>query len=164
MIYLLQGVPGSGKSTWAMEKAREFDTVICSADTYFETPEGYQFDKARLGQAHAWCMRRFLDTLVLDSLVEDPRDVIVDNTNITAIEMAPYYLAARAYARTVSIIRFEIDPKIAHKRCVHGVPLATIQRMHESMQDPPCHWQAPVTKIDVEWETQAVFQVLRGNE
>jgi predicted kinase len=138
MIYLLQGIPGSGKSTWA----RERNAVICSADDYFEKPDGYRFDPKKLGDAHAQCMRRFLD-----ALMQGETSIIVDNTNTTQLELAPYYLVARAYNREVTLVRFNIDPKVAHARCVHGVPLDAIQRMRVSQQDPPRFWKIKILSV-----------------
>ena len=134
MIYILQGPPGSGKSTWTKTHAPK--AVVCSADAFFVDKKGiYNFDPSLIGSAHASCMRTFIEALVAQK-----KDIVVDNTNMTLVEMAPYYLGAQAYWHDVAIVRFEVDAKVAAARNIHGVPLASIERMIAARQDPPPWW------------------------
>lgn len=60
-------------------------------------------------------------------------DIIVDNTNLHAWEISPYFLAAQAHEAQVSILR--VVPKSfedAYKRNVHNVPFTTFCRMVDS--------------------------------
>jgi predicted kinase len=71
-------VPGSGKSTLARQLASAVEnSVICSTDAYFTTPEGvYVFDPKLLSANHAKNFRR------AQALMDEGRTVVVDNTNI----------------------------------------------------------------------------------
>lgn len=59
-VKILCGVSGSGKSTLTekllVENWEEASSMaICSADSYFMEGEDYNFNPAKLGEAHGWC-------------------------------------------------------------------------------------------------------------
>lgn len=118
---ILQGVSGSGKSAWARKHERPGEVV--SADDYFTNwgLNPYHFKPDKLGQAHAMCLRAYLLAL------ENGADVIVDNTNTTIAEIAPYYALAQAFDYQVEIVSLDVDLEAAIKRNVHNVPEATIR-------------------------------------
>lgn len=147
-VTILRGIPGSGKSTHAaalnMESADR--TFIVSADHFFEGEDGmYRFDRTKLGMAHSQCLRRFVR-----ALQDDVPYVIVDNTNITAIEVAPYAQLAIAYGYKVEIVTLIEHWLKAHERNVHGVPLKTVGRHAERLAEEaryfPSYWKH--TEID----------------
>lgn len=112
-VEILVGPSGSGKSTWA---ANQTAATVVSADHFFEMRGGYRFDPAKLGEAHAQCMLRFVEAMVRGVGRSDEM-VIVDNTNTTPIEVAPYYAVAKAFRCRVVIRRFNGDHENRH-----GVP------------------------------------------
>lgn len=108
MITILRGIPGSGKSTWA--KAQE-NVVICSADDYMVDADGnYSFNITRLKHCHAKCFEKALEHVALN-------DLIIDNTNTTLWEMAPYRLLAHAMDVPLRVKEFKTQFKN-----IHGVP------------------------------------------
>jgi hypothetical protein len=146
-VFIMRGVSGSGKSTVAGQIAAHFGPALCrtvSADGYFclpyaegadrdygLPPEGeYNFNPGELGFAHAYCMRNFLKYL------ENGLNVIVDNTNTTWGEIAPYVLVAAAYRADVVIINVHCDEMTSHGRNVHGVPLEVVRAMTARMREP----------------------------
>ncbi|DBA03799.1 TPA: hypothetical protein N0F65_005689 [Lagenidium giganteum] len=81
-VVILRGIPGSGKSSLgrqlkAMCDAEGLLCVICSADQYFETARGYEFNPSRLADAHRHCERTFRAALY-DHQVDV---VVIDNTH-----------------------------------------------------------------------------------
>lgn len=139
-VIIMLGVSGSGKSTYAMNLMSRENTCAkslarVSADFFFSKSGSYIFDPAKLGEAHAWCFRNFLDELRGKTEL-----VIVDNTNSTPMEISPYMLGAQAFGYEAKIIRVLCSPRLAYERGKHGVSLASIEaceaRIRESQLPP----------------------------
>lgn len=151
LVLVLQGVAGAGKSTYAAQRCAEFraqgDTVaIVSADDFFTNNEQgeYRFDANDLGRAHGGCFRAFLNALARGVDV-----VIVDNTNTTAVEIAPYMLGAQAFGYRAEIRRIHTNHVQAHARNVHGVALATVEKQVINMAETlPPWWSFEVVPGD----------------
>lgn len=129
-VVILRGVPGSGKSTYAKSLYLEpLSGWTVSADHYMVEAAGvYSFDPAKLPRCHALCLKSFLE-LVRGG----ERNVIVDNTNVTAAEIAPYYALAEAYGYDASIVTLRASAMECSWRNIHGVPAGTIARMEKSL-------------------------------
>jgi predicted kinase len=127
-VSILVGVPGSGKSH---HTASLTGAVVVSADHYFVEVGGgvYAFDPTKLGAAHGQCLRRYTE-----ALQRGESHVVVDNTNTTTLEMAPYVSLALAYGYAVTIVRVTCDPAIAAARNTHGVPEGAIRAMHARIE------------------------------
>jgi predicted kinase len=132
-VYILSGIPGSGKSTYAANSPG----YAVSADDYFTKGGEYVFDHKKLKEAHAECFRNFIQ-----QIEEYPGIVIVDNTNTTVEEISPYVLGASAFGYEHEIITFLCDPKVAAERNKHNVPLKSIERMASRLahRKLPAHW------------------------
>lgn len=126
---IMIGASGSGKSTYA----KEIDAVHCSADFWFSRSGEYKFDAAELPLAHAHCLRKFIEAC------QNHRDVLVDNTNTTVAEVAPYIAIALAHC-------YAIDVVVCQRRYknIHDVPLKTLVRQRNQvdrlLQDWPAFW------------------------
>lgn len=127
MITIMSGVPGAGKSTW-LELNRP-NAYVVSADDFFRTGGSYRYNGAQLNDAHAACMRAFIEALQAD---ED--SIAVDNTNVTVAEINPYYLVGRAYDREIELVTVRCSPEVAHARCIHNVPLEHIVRKTSTLE------------------------------
>lgn len=124
-VIILSGLPGSGKSTWW--KKHYPSAMVVSADGFmreqaklkgFDYDNGGEgFDRTILPAAHQNCFRRFLVALGAEF-----ETIVVDNTNLSAWEIAPYMLAGESYGYSVEIVRIHCDAGKAASRNVHGVP------------------------------------------
>ena len=135
-VFILRGLPGSGKSYYAQNLADELagadesQYLICSTDDYFSNEQGeYHFDKFKLSQFHNLNLARFINTLAQGIPL-----VIVDNTNIKKWEFVAYSQAAIALGYQVKeVIVGEVkDKSMQHlyaKRNSHHIPLKTISKM-----------------------------------
>ena len=146
MITLMRGLPGSGKSTWVKANVNKalFGAVF-STDTFFYNAQGvYSFDAKRLGEAHNDCLRRYHDFLV-GFRNTDP-SVVVDNTNISAWEFAPYYRLAEVLGYPVRILRIHCDPLVAWERNLHKVSLKTVLDMNHRLHNEslPPWWKEEI--------------------
>lgn len=116
---------------------------VVSADSFFINDEGeYVFDASQLPEAHGYCFREFLR-----ALRERHNFVIVDNTNTTAVEIAPYMLAASAFEYEPEIITIMpngwSDLGQALARNVHGVSSNAIAQQFINIRDRviPPYWK-----------------------
>ncbi len=155
-VTILSGVSGSGKSKYAGTLLLEYTSstgltleemlrlpkgdkrataAYCSADMYFVGTDGtYKFDVSKLSDAHGACMREFITACQGETEM-----VVVDNTNTTAVEIAPYILVAQAYGYEVEVITVmcesEDDVRAAAARNSHGVPFGGVMAQHKRIQE-----------------------------
>jgi len=130
--YILQGISGSGKSTFI--EARFPDSLVYSADHFFTRDGEYLFDQAKLKDAHAWCFRRFMA-----ACRNGDNPIVVDNTNTSVWEIAPYYRVAEVLGYEATILRLVCSPTVAFARNAHAVPLDVINHQHNRMIDQTPH-------------------------
>jgi dephospho-CoA kinase len=124
---ILRGSSGSGKTTLAEGLQKYGDFTIYSADEAFVNSEGaFKFEPLRLIEAHAQCLRKFVE----DIQKEPQKCRIVDNTNLTVAEVAPYYAIAEAYAAKPAILQVPVDFQVALKRGTHGVSELTLEKQN----------------------------------
>jgi len=116
-----------------------------SADYFFTNAEGvYNFNVKYLSHAHNQCLQKFTEA-VRDGLPLGPKPglLIVDNTNCSIQEVAPYVATAQAYGHDLKIITLLHDVRDCAKRGVHGAPARSVLRQHyvleESLKNWP-HW------------------------
>jgi predicted kinase len=128
-VFIMRGLPGAGKSTRVRAIKREYTRwTVCSADAFFIGDDGvYRFDPALIGQAHEACWQKFQD-----ALARGVDAIVVDNTNTQRWEYQRNVDAAKAAGADVKVINLydggRSDAELA-ERNIHGVPLASIQRM-----------------------------------
>lgn len=135
-VYIMRGLPGSGKSSW-VKNFCPTDTV-CSAD-HFHTVNGeYRYDPKNAGAAHGACLRQFVRALDVGTDV-----LVVDNTNTTAVELAPYVRLCEAFGIEYEIVNIACDFATACERNIHAVPPATIWNMHQNLMTEriPPYWK-----------------------
>jgi len=129
-LALIRGLPGSGKSTLARRLALEEGWVHLEADQFFETGGAYQFDAARLADAHAWCLRNASARLAMGARVA------IANTFVSLWELASYLGLAEVHATPYRIIETRGDwPS------VHAVPEDVTAQMHARWETLPAHLQ-----------------------
>ena len=148
-LVIMRGLPGSGKSTEARALAeRHVSTggqtvAICSTDSFFIKDDGqYVFDASKLGKNHGMNQYKANRFMFMGTEL-----VIVDNTNTTRKEMAPYKQSAKDNGYDVrevlvgkeSLFPADLEECCPHKytdyidmcvqRNTHGVPKEAIERM-----------------------------------
>jgi predicted kinase len=132
ILYIVRGVPGSGKSTFAKTLTNEYS--ICEADQYFvdrETGE-YKFNFDELKNAHQWC-RNEVEIRMKDNQVNYQfyPTIVVSNTFTQEWEMEPYFKLAEKYGYTV----FSVIVENRHGgKNEHGVPEEKVQVMKDRFQ------------------------------
>jgi predicted kinase len=131
-LFLVRGIPGSGKSTFARHIWNEY--AICEADKYFlnkETGE-YNFDASKLKEAHEWC-RAQVEMRMSDHQVNPQYypEIVVSNTFTQEWEMQAYIdLAAKYGYQVVSLI---VENRHGNPN-VHNVPEETLEKMRKRFE------------------------------
>ena len=133
VLYIVRGIPGSGKSTFAKRLVGE-DFLVCEADKYFidkETGE-YKFDFTKIKEAHKFCQDT-VETYMKDSLVNDQfyREIAVSNTFTQEWEMRPYFELAKNYGYKVFSVVVENRHGGTNQ---HGVPEEVLTKMCERFE------------------------------
>ena len=143
-VVILSGVSGSGKSTTARKLWNELEPGtycrVVSADDFFMVEGVYKFDPTKLSEAHGKCFRDFIAELQPNAVGKYNHDlVVVDNTNTTSEEIAPYILGAQAFGWEVEILTSLPHPTtnwadyyaMCAARNAHGVGFDTIKAQHK---------------------------------
>ena len=126
-LTIMRALPGAGKTYHATRIAAETGAGIGSADTfpglYGPADENGRptYNVALAGSAHGACFRHAVESL------QSGQSVIVDNTNLSLDEIAPYILLAQAYQAEPKVLTVACDPEVAHARNTHGVPWAVVK-------------------------------------
>lgn len=127
MLYIIRGIPGSGKSTFArkMLKEKMIDDYF-EADMYFEIDGKYQFDRNKLGLAHKWCYNQ------VEKALKEGKNVAVSNTFTKLSEIYPYTDLCEDLNEQFKVIRLTTN-----FGSIHNVPEETIQKMKTRFQNYP---------------------------
>jgi predicted kinase len=131
-LFLVRGIPGSGKSTFAKHIWNEY--AVCEADKFFHNKETgeYNFDASRLKEAHEWC-RNEVETKMKDHQV-NPQfypEIVVSNTFTQEWEMKTYIDLAKKYGYQVTTLIVENRHGNSN---VHNVPVETLDRMRQRFE------------------------------
>lgn len=123
ILYLVRGVPGSGKSTYVQENLSGF--LWYEADMYFIRPDGrYEFNPRFIKDAHNWCRSRVVAAMA------NKQGVVVSNTFTRKWEMKEYLQMAEDFGYNVEVIRCT-----GYYQNVHGVPDNKVQEMRDRFED-----------------------------
>lgn len=165
--FILSGVSGAGKSRWIQDQPWAKNADIHSADDFFIQQDGsYLFNHLLYPQAFNACMLKFLRGVrngyhakSKGASLDDMPIQVVDNTNTTSEEIAPYYACARAHGYEVTLVNLLIDPELAAKRTQHQVPLETIQKMQQKLRNRklPKFWK--LTEENYMWTDEGWVRI-----
>ncbi len=123
-LWIIRGVPGSGKSTAAHYLAN--GKPVFSADMWFERDGEYKFNPSELGKAHENCR-----ALTEQAMLGGVSDIFVTNTFTREWEMAEYFKLAESYGYTA----FSIIVENRHGNSnIHGVPEEKLKEMKDRFE------------------------------
>ncbi len=119
-LYLVRGVSGAGKSTFAKQLADSMFIYKYEADDYFYDLAGnYHFNPNLLKEAHEQCQER------CRFMLSQGQSVVVSNTSTTEAEVQTYAkIAEETGAMFVSLV---VENRHGNKS-IHDVPDSVIQR------------------------------------
>lgn len=127
-LHLMQGLPGTGKSTLARIIARDNLAVVLSTDDYHHSdpanPHLYIYDPSLASLRHMKNQER------CEYFLRRGVSVVVDNTNITNAHVKPYLMIAAVLSAEIRVHRC-----IQEYGSLHNVPAETIERMRATMEE-----------------------------
>ena len=145
-LVLVRGLPGSGKShlAEALRSLTDAEMGVCSADDYFMENGVYNFDPAKLPEAHLKCQSNAFARYSIDDIA------FVANTFTQRWEMQQYLLFVETFGLNLLVLNL-FDAGLSNEelaaRNTHGVPAEAIARMRERFEhdwqsgDPRPPWE-----------------------
>jgi predicted kinase len=127
MLYVVRGIPGSGKSTFA----KTLGGIHFEADMFFIKDVEYKFDPTKLKEAHKWCQDSVHTAMLLNHTANLNPVIVVSNTFTQEWEMKPYYDMADYFDYKVFSIVIENRHGGINQ---HGVPEDKIQIMKDRFE------------------------------
>lgn len=133
VVYMMVGIPGSGKSTW-VQKHRKDAWVIISPDSILESQYNYDWTPDRASEAWAKSYQRFGGGLL------DGHTMVWDATFTLPIMRTAVLNIAKGAGYRVEAIFCDTPLEVCiyrnQQRHREPVPLKTIHRMAEHLQPP----------------------------
>ena len=132
-LFLVRGLPGSGKSTAAATQ-ENWNHRVLESDMFMLNSEGeYEFDPTKLSWVHDQCYNKTVEFL------EQGFDVSVANTFTQMWEL-------ERYLAIPNVDIFVVEMKTQFQN-VHGVPDAKLEVMRARWEELPEDFPYPVTRI-----------------
>jgi predicted kinase len=124
-LFLIRGLPGSGKTTLAAQLSEGGKYPIHSVDDYFTDKEtgDYKFEFEKNHLAYKNCEEK-----TRQSMQERISKIFLDNTFTLEWEMEPYFKMASEFGYTVFVMTVENRHK---GRNIHAIPDEHIKKMAE---------------------------------
>lgn len=98
----------------------------------------------------AACLLKYIGSMLDDKQYGPVSNmfVVVNNTNLSTEEIAPYVAIATAYGHTVELVTIQCDPHVAAARSLHVNTLSVLKGMHERLMSRklPPFWKLIETK------------------
>jgi predicted kinase len=133
VLYIVRGIPGSGKSTFAKKLVGE-DFLVFEADKYFVNQDNgkYEFDISKIKDAHKWC-QNLVENCMKDNMINNQYypEIAVSNTFTQEWEMRPYFELAKTYGYKVFSVIVENRHGGTNQ---HEVPEEVITKMCERFE------------------------------
>ncbi|KAH3891879.1 hypothetical protein DPMN_015989, partial [Dreissena polymorpha] len=140
IIFIMRGLPGSGKSTLVRGLEQVYPgAVVCSVDQYFmDSSRKYCYDHKKIEAAHNYCQSR-----AESSCSNNMPVIIIDNTNIQRWNMAFYFKLAQASYHYHTVVveaqtPWRYNPQELAARNHHNVDNVDVetktQKLHQKLQ------------------------------
>ena len=138
IAFILVGVPGSGKSTWAAANAKRYDAVVVSTDAFVElsaAQQGKPYDEVFVG-----AMPAAVDAMVAAVVAakDNNRNIIWDQTSTTRKTRAKKVRMLEGY--DLIAVVFTVSDEVLAKRLASRpgktIPAEVVASMRDNFEAP----------------------------
>ena len=136
-LFILRGLPGSGKSTWTRHKVEELHAVrvpvfVVEPDYWTDTFPPC-LNRGRVELAEKECLRQFTEAILSDRF-----DVFVLNKfNVRTWEYTAYAQIAEAFGYDVTVVEFTPSLDTCLRRMSKRVYRNEVKRMYHTWDSTP---------------------------
>jgi predicted kinase len=127
ILYIVRGIPGSGKSTFA----KSLGGIHVEADQHFMIDGVYKFDGSQIKNAHNYCQGQTMAWMKAESDQIDTSKIVVSNTFTQEWEMEPYFEMAKEYGYKIFTVIIENRHGGINE---HNVPEEKIEQMRNRFE------------------------------
>ena len=127
ILYIVRGIPGSGKSTFA----KSLGGIHVEADQHFMVDGVYKFDGSQIKNAHNYCQGQTMAWMKAESDQIDTSKIVVSNTFTQEWEMEPYFEMAKEYGYKIFTVIIENRHGGINE---HNVPEEKIEQMRNRFE------------------------------
>jgi predicted kinase len=128
-LFLLRGLPSSGKTTLAKTLEVSLPNAIAYAadDFHYDENGNYNWKPDNVHKAHVWCQHCVMKVMEVGA-----ENIIVHNTNTSEREMKPYLELAEEYGYNVTSLIVE---KRHENLNSHNVPEEVVDKMENRLRN-----------------------------
>ncbi|MBQ7177876.1 MAG: AAA family ATPase [Victivallales bacterium] len=128
-LYIVRGLTGAGKTTYARKMAQEKNCLLLEPDLFLYENGDYRYSKDRYEEAWDICL----------GILDDVLDCYARNFDVIFVDVLPTLEKIKeveyAYGdKAKQIITLEIDLETAMRRNLHGVSEADLREMARCFQ------------------------------
>ena len=133
-VYIMVGLPGSGKSTWIKNNLSKDIEIINQDAIRVELGIMDNVDDKKIGDKQQEKEVSKINDERVEKLIKDRKDFVIDNTNVKAGRVENYYNRLKKAGANVKIILVDTDAKTCYDRRKKDIPENVINQMDLGVQ------------------------------
>ena len=133
-VWIMVGLPGSGKSTWIKENLPDDIEVVNQDSIRVELGIMDNIDKKKIGDKEQEKEVSKINDERIDKLISARQNFVIDNTNVKAGRVENYYKRLLKAGANVKIVIIDTPADICYERRKNDIPKSVIEQMDEGVQ------------------------------
>ena len=133
-VYIMVGLPGSGKSTWIKNNLPKDIEIINQDAIRVELGIMDNVDDKKIGDKQQEKEVSRINDERVEKLIKDRKDFVIDNTNVKVGRVENYYNRLKKVGANVKIILVDTDAKTCYDRRKKDIPENVINQMDLGVQ------------------------------